>query len=177
MLFPWWLIIDVQLEAPPSGEVTLGKTPFGPIGVRMAKTIGVKDGGGRILNSSGQRNEKEAFRQPARWVDYSGPITRAQTAGITLMDHPANARHPAPFHVRDDGWMGACLTLDQLLVISSDKPLRLRYGLWVHPSVPDGPAIERQWQSFTSQPLGPMELKKAPKKQTPSGPAPAVRRL
>jgi len=26
--------------------VTLGKTPFGIIGVRMAKTIGINDGGG-----------------------------------------------------------------------------------------------------------------------------------
>ena len=75
--------------------MTLGKTPFGPIGVRMAKTIGVTDGGGRILNSAGQRNEAEAFRKPARWVDYSGPITNEQTAGITLMDHPAN---PEPSH-------------------------------------------------------------------------------
>ncbi|OHE79242.1 MAG: hypothetical protein A2107_06970 [Verrucomicrobia bacterium GWF2_62_7] len=173
----WWLIIDVQFEAPPGGEVTLGKTPFGPIGVRMAKTIGVKDGGGRILNSSGQRSEKEAFRKPARWVDYSGPITRSQTAGITLMDHPANTRHPVPFHVRDDGWMGACLTLDEPLVIPSGKHLRLRYGLWVHPSVPDGPTIERRWQSFTKQPMASLEMKSPPKKQKPSGPAPTAKRL
>jgi len=164
----WWLIIDMQLEASQGAPVTLGKTPFGPIGVRMAKTIGVTDGGGRILNSSGQRNEKEAFRKPARWVDYSGPITREHTAGVTLMDHPENTRHPVPFHVRNDGWMGACLTLDEPLVIHPDKPLRLRYGLWVHPNAPDGTTIERQWQSFTSQPLASLEMKKPPKKQQPS---------
>ena len=72
----WWLTIDLQFEAPPKSRVVLGKTPFGPIGVRMAKTIGVTDGGGRILNSAGQRNEAEVFHKPARWVDYSGPITR-----------------------------------------------------------------------------------------------------
>lgn len=47
----WWMTIDLQFEAPPGSRVVLGKTPFGPIGVRMAKTIGVTDGGGRILNS------------------------------------------------------------------------------------------------------------------------------
>ena len=79
----------------------------------MAKTIGVTDGGGRILNSAGQRNEAEAFRKPARWVDYSGPITSEQTAGITLMDHPANLNHPSPFHVHNNGWMGISLTLER----------------------------------------------------------------
>ena len=43
----WLMIIDIQLKAEGSA-VTLGKTPFGMIGVRMAKTIGVNDGGGRI---------------------------------------------------------------------------------------------------------------------------------
>jgi len=71
----WLMSIDLRLEAPPGKPVTLGQTPFGLIGVRMAKTIGADDGGGRILNSQGQLNEAEVFRRPARWVDYSGPVT------------------------------------------------------------------------------------------------------
>ncbi len=46
----WLLIIDMEFKAKDK-PVTLGKTPFGMIGVRMAKTIGVNDGGGRIRNS------------------------------------------------------------------------------------------------------------------------------
>ncbi|NLX98562.1 MAG: hypothetical protein GXY83_20575 [Rhodopirellula sp.] len=151
----WRLTIDLQLEAPPgdAGEVTLGKTPFGLIGVRMAKTIGVKDGGGRILNSEGHRNEAEAFRKPARWVDYSGPITREHAAGIALMDHPNNPGHPTAFHVRDDGWMGVCLTLNDSITITRDKPLRLRYGLWIHPNVPESRKIGEQWQLFADEEL------------------------
>ena len=42
----WLLVLDLTLQA--KTEATLGKTPFGPIGVRMAKTIGVDDGGGTI---------------------------------------------------------------------------------------------------------------------------------
>jgi hypothetical protein len=145
----WWMVIDVQLEAPPARPITLGETPFGMMSVRMAKTIGVNDGGGRILNSAGQLNEKEVFRQPARWVDYSGPVTNETTGGITLMDHPFNPGHPTPFHVRNDGWMGASLTLNRPLVIEPGKPLRLRYGLWVHAGVPQPEEIERQWQPFS----------------------------
>ncbi len=163
----WRMTIDLQFEAPLDGvgEVTFGKTPFGPIGVRMAKIIGVNDGGGRILNSEGQRNEKEAFRKPARWVDYSGPITREHTAGITLMDHPQNPGHPTPFHVRNDGWMGICLTLNKAITVTINKPLRLRYGLWIHPDVPDAKKFDEQWQVFANEEMVPVKLiaeKKAP---------------
>ena len=166
----WWMTVDLEFEAPPGAPATLGKTAFGPIGVRMAKTIGVTDGGGRILNSAGHRNEAETFHKPARWVDYSGPITNEHTAGITLMDHPINPGHPAPFHVRDNGWMGVCLTLDGPLTITPEKPLRLRYGLWVHADVPDAQVLDRQWEAFAREELALMEMKKTPqkKKETPN---------
>jgi hypothetical protein len=64
------------------GAVTLGQTPFGLLGVRMAKSIGVADGGGRILNSEGGVNEVGCFRKAARWVDYSGPVTADVDEGI-----------------------------------------------------------------------------------------------
>jgi hypothetical protein len=164
----WWMIIDLQLEAPQRGQATLGKTPFGPLGVRMAKTIGVTDGGGRILNSEGHRNEAEAFRKPARWIDYSGPISNQESAGIVLMDHPANPRHPTPFMVRDNGWMGASLTLNEPLTIVPKEPLRLRYALWVHAGVPDAAELDRQWQAFAKEELASMTMKKPPqKKDTP----------
>ena len=43
----WLLVIDLEFKAAKE-PVTIGKTPFGIIGVRMAKTIGVHDGGGTI---------------------------------------------------------------------------------------------------------------------------------
>jgi hypothetical protein len=33
----------------------------------VACATGMHDGGGRILNSAGERNESEAFRRPATW--------------------------------------------------------------------------------------------------------------
>jgi len=156
----WLMLIDLQLEAPASGPVTLGESPFGLIGMRMAKTIGVHDGGGRILNSASQLNEAQAFRQPAKWVDYSGPVTNRVHGGIALLDHPSNPGHPTPFHVRDDGWMGASLTLRGPLVIQAGQPLRLRYGLWVHPGVPTREQVEARWGAFAKQPVWPWDAKK-----------------
>ncbi|MBX6312489.1 MAG: PmoA family protein [Isosphaeraceae bacterium] len=147
----WFLTLDLQFEAEKE-PVTLGATPFGMVGVRMAKTIGVNDGGGLIRNSEGNVNEQGpngAFRKRARWVDYSGPISNRAAEGITLMDHPSNPQHPTPFHVRDDGWMGASLTLEEPITIPPGRPLRLRYGLYVHGGVPEPRVIDAQWGRFS----------------------------
>ena len=143
----WLLLLDLQLE-PARDEVTFGKTPFGLIGVRMAKTIGVNDGGGTIRNSEGAVNEKDVFWKPARWVDYTGPITPKAVEGIALFDHPTNPGHPSIFHVRNDGWMGASLTHSAPLKLTSGKPLTLRYALYIHAGLPSIDTLQRRWFDF-----------------------------
>jgi hypothetical protein len=146
----WLLTVSVELQ-PIGHEVTFGKTPFGLVGVRMAKTIGVNDGGGRILNSEGDINEAGVFWKKARWVDYSGPITASAIEGITLMDHPSNPNHPTTFHVRNDGWMGTSLTFDRALTVQTNQPLKLNYGFYVH-SHPTTNKIWRAFQGFAASP-------------------------
>ena len=53
-----------------------------------------------------------------------------------------------PFHVRDDGWMGAALTFSGELKIPPGQPLRLRYALYIHAGVPAVPALDARWQEF-----------------------------
>jgi hypothetical protein len=155
------LILDVQLEAPKL-PVTIGKSSFGPIGVRMARTIGVNEGGGLIRNSQGQRNEQGpdgVFHRRAHWVDYSGPITRDAVEGITLFDHPGNPNSPASFHVRGDGWMGASLTEGEPLVIEPGRLLRLRYGLFIHSGIPPAQELDRRWEEFGRSPIADLPTK------------------
>ena len=154
----WVLLLDLLLTAN-NEPVTFGQSAFGLIGVRMAKTIGVNDGGGQLRNSEGLSDEPPMFRKPARWVDYSGPIAngpggKAIQEGITLMDHPVNPPHPSPFHVRRDGWMGACLTFGKPITVQPEKPLALRYGLYVHAGVPALDAIQAVWKTFAAEAPG-----------------------
>lgn len=167
------LLLDLQLEPGPGrAAATLGKTAFGPIGVRMAKTIGTHDGGGVLRNSAGGTGEAAIFRKPAKWVDYSGPITASAIEGCTLFDHPSNPSHPSPFHVRADGWMGACLTFDKERAIVQGRPLRLRYGVYVHAGMPSVEEIERRWQAFAQTQVPDL----TPKPKTPPATRPATAR-
>jgi hypothetical protein len=144
----WFLAIDMEFKAM-NETVTLGKNPFGMIGVRMAKTIGVHDGGGTIRNSEGAVNEKEVFWKQAKWVDYSGAITNDKREGIALFDHPENPNFPSYFHVRNDGWMGASSTFDGPRDIRPGKPLHLHYGLYIHRDIKSIKEIEVKWKQFT----------------------------
>ncbi len=149
----WLMVIDMELRAVEKA-VTLGKTPFGMVGVRIAKTIGVNDGGGTIRNSESGVNEKEILWKQARWVDYSGAITDSAIEGVTLFDHPKNVNFPSFFHVRNDGWMGASLTFDGPRTIEPGKSLHLRYGLYTHSDMKPADAIETEWKRFAE--LGPL---------------------
>ncbi len=152
----WLMIIDMQFKAA-DAAVTLGKTPFGMIGVRMAKTIGVNDGGGTIRNSEGAVNEKAVLWKRARWIDYSGPIASGKQEGITLFDHPDNPNFPTYFHVRNDGWMGASLTHNGPRTIQPGKPLHLHYGLYIHSDIKPKEEIEAIWKQFSKIDLAKLE--------------------
>ncbi|MER3416838.1 MAG: hypothetical protein C4297_11590 [Gemmataceae bacterium] len=127
------LQIEVQSTFIPQASVLeFGKTNFGFLGVRVAKHLSVYFAGGYITNSNGLQNEKSVFGQPARWVDYSGFTPAELLEGIAYYDHPANPRHPTPWHVREDGWLCASLCMNEPITTTRDRPLILRYLLFVH---------------------------------------------
>ncbi|MEZ5385457.1 MAG: PmoA family protein [Prosthecobacter sp.] len=162
----WFMIVDMEFTPSKGKTTTFGATGFGLIAVRLAKSIGVHDGGGRILNSEGQLNEEEIFRKPARWCDYSGRITNDADGfgGITLMNHPMNPHNPTAFHVRNDGWMGCCLSLDEPVEVTEAKKLRVRYALWVHDGVATQEQSEAHWKKFVEMPVVDLNPPKSAKK-------------
>jgi hypothetical protein len=142
--------LDLQLKLTPvAPTLTLGKTNFGLVAVRVAKMMGTLDGGGTIRNSEGQVNEKELMPpRRARWCDYSGRPTPGAVNGVTLFDHPSNPNHPAYFHVRGDGWMGSSFTFEGDVVLSRDKPLVLKYRFYVHAGFGDPKALDAEWERW-----------------------------
>lgn len=120
---------------PTSGRLEFGKTNFGFLGVRVAKSLSAHFGDGRIADSEGRMGEPAIFGRPARWMDYSGSIgrpTAPATEGITYFDHPRNPRYPSAWHVREDGWMIASTCLQEPLLTTRDNPVVLRFLLHTH---------------------------------------------
>ncbi|MEM7600646.1 MAG: PmoA family protein [Verrucomicrobiota bacterium] len=117
----------------------LGKTNFGFLAIRMARSVSAHFGGGRLSNANGLEGESAIFGKQATWVDYSGPVSSGTGAerklvneGITCFDHPENPRYPTRWHVRDDGWMGPSFCFEEGYVIRPREPLILRYLLHIH---------------------------------------------
>jgi hypothetical protein len=161
--------LELQITLRPgqgSGQIVLGKTNFGLLAVRVAKSVSAYFGGGTLTDSEGRVGEARTFGQRARWMDYSGPVAvgdgtdrRTEVEGITYFDHPDNPRYPSHWHVREDGWMGASHCMQQEQWITAEKPLTLRYLLHAHRGPYDDARAESVHRSFTRR--GPLVLKRS----------------
>lgn len=145
--------LELQATFRPRAEsLEFEKTNFGFLAVRVAKNLSEYFGGGRLTSSEGATGEKAIFGKPARWMDYSGPVPKGGMEGITFMDHPGNPGHPVPWHVREDGWMGAAVCLEGPVKTTRGQPLVLRYLLHAHAGALDATRAEAVAKEFAGRP-------------------------
>ena len=134
-------LLAYDITFAPHGEpVTFEDTKEGLFGIRMIDALREREGG-TVVNSAGQQGTKEAWGQPANWVDYYNTVG-GQTVGVALFDHPENLRK-SRYHVRDYGLFSINPFGERAytngreesapLTIEPGASLRLRYGLYVHP--------------------------------------------
>lgn len=134
--------IDFEIKIDAIEKLTFGDTKEGTFGIRLATSMS-EDAklGGRMVNSEGKATEKEVWGKRAAWLDYSGPVD-GQTAGVLVMDHPGNPRHPTYWHTRAYGLLGANVfgvadflndkTQDGSMVVEPGHSVRFRYRVVVH---------------------------------------------
>jgi hypothetical protein len=144
---------------PDAAMLEFGQTNFGFLAVRVAKNISAHFGSGELTSSEGQQGEPAIFGKPARWMDYSGAVVsstsgerREAVEGITYFDHPVNPNHPARWHVREDGWMGASVCLEQPIITTREDSLQLRYLLHAHAGPYDHARAEAVARQFAQWP-------------------------
>ncbi len=157
-------LMDLELEYTPAGSspVTLGKTTFGFLAVRVAQSMTVFDGGGEIINANGDRNEQGAHLKRAPWIDLSGPTSQETWSGIAVFDHPENPGHPTGWHCRNDGWAGASFNREREHTIEPGKKLRLRYRILLHEGDALRGKVALRFQEYCSTPT--IHMGKAAKK-------------
>jgi hypothetical protein len=85
-------------------------------------------------------------------MDYAGETSRGVVEGITYYDHSANPGQPTCWHVRDDGWMGAAVCLNNPVMTTKKQPLVLRYLLHAHGGPIDSAAADKALAAFDGSP-------------------------
>jgi methane monooxygenase PmoA-like len=105
-----WIDFTITIKAT-DADVTFGDTKEGTFGIRVPDVMRVDAKlGGRIENNEGQVDEN-AWGLPAKWVDYTGPVTEdaseSDVLGIALMSHPKSFRPVPRWHVRTYGLFAA----------------------------------------------------------------------
>ena len=149
------LDVEVRLRAD-HGALALGDDKDAAmIAVRVAPTMQA-DRGGEIVLAGGRRGERECWGAAAPWADYAGPAPGGGVAGVAVLDHPGNPRHPTRWHVRDYGLLCANPfgsrsfgdAVDGTLRIAAGDELRFRFRLIAHRGDAEGAAIDAAYTQF-----------------------------
>jgi Methane oxygenase PmoA len=149
-------LVELQSTFRPTADMLeFGKTNFGFLAVRVAKSLSAHFGGGQLTDSEGRVGEPAIFGNRARWMDYSGPVDVARNGeplieGVNCFDHPSNPRHPTHWHVREDGWMGASACFAEPIVTTKSSPLVLRYLLHAHAGTANTAKSQRVFDQFAA---------------------------
>jgi hypothetical protein len=134
-------IIDARLTLHASdGELKFGDNKEGSFGLRVADTMRIEARlGGQIITSESATNES-AWGQPAKWVDYHGPVD-GEVLGVAILDHPSNPSHPVRWHVRPYGLFAAnpfarqAFDFSQIpasITVPAGESITFRYRVIVH---------------------------------------------
>jgi hypothetical protein len=106
----------------------------------------------RVLTSDGVTDRVKANTQRAKWC-WVGGVVDGKLAGVVLMDHPKNFRHPQPMrmHPKEPFF---CYAPQQAgkMAIEPGKPYAMRYQAVAMDGEPNAQQIEALWKEFAEKP-------------------------
>lgn len=143
---------EITLEATPANA----DTPWGGyagLGIRASRELTDC----RVINDSAQA-DRDANGASAVWVGLSGIAdggpTRDRMAGLALIDHPGNPRHPSPSYVYYDktafGYISPSLLRHDPMTLQAGEALRLAYRAVAHDGPTNAPRISSLATAFGS---------------------------
>lgn len=144
--------IDFDITLTARTDVRIEKNNHSLFSARVAPELSVT-GGGSLVNSQGQKGEKETFGQPAPWADYRGPRGN-EVEGLAILFHPTNRWFPPKWFTRDYGFFSPTpmFWLDgDLLQIPKGETIHLRYRVIVHADAPEPAVLERLFTEWSRE--------------------------
>ncbi|HNQ89192.1 MAG TPA: PmoA family protein [Verrucomicrobiota bacterium] len=85
------------------------------------------------------------------WSDLSGVFSGTTASGLTVMQHAGNPEHPGDWvQYPELSWVQPTFpTAGTRYPLSRERPLVLRYRLWIHPGgTPDAAELARFWDAW-----------------------------
>jgi hypothetical protein len=112
-----------------------------------------------LLLADGSEHDR-VLGVPSPWCDLTGRVEGAD-AGVLLLDHPSNPRHPVPWYgstrsttYGDEGWsnfVNAAFLWDSALDVGAGEPLGFRYRVVAHDGAWPGPRCAEEWERFAGR--------------------------
>ena len=144
---------DVLLDRTPipGQKGGVGHGGYAGLSLRMAKSTR----GWHFIDSlpvqSGPAGTSSPHGRKARWMAFSGRTPSGREAGIAVLDHPDNLRHPSPWYVaKGMPYFGAALLFKKPHTLAAGESLKLRYRILIHHGRADRELIEKEWRAFAT---------------------------
>jgi hypothetical protein len=142
--------VTFERTLPPHVPGGVSHGGYAGLSLRMAKGLQ----GFSFRTSEGETAAASAHGKPACWVDLSDPA-----CGITILDHPGNARHAPPWYLYSSDAMlffSPSPLFNEPLGLAPGASITLSYRIIVHSQPVTPSRIEDQWKSFIQhQPVNP----------------------
>jgi hypothetical protein len=149
---PAYRVFDLvsRQDTATSSALQVAEHVYGGIGVRGSREWRGA-AGAQFLTSEG-RTRRDANGSRPRWC-YMGGTVGGRTAGLAVLDHPQNVRHPQPVRVHPlSPFLGSAPVQLGSLTIAPAQTYLARYRFVVLDGQPDAAVLDRLWKDFARPP-------------------------
>ena len=134
-------------------DVSINKTNHSLFSARIAEDLTPKQGG-VMLNSEGQRGEKETFGVRAAWLGFYGQ-RKTGCEGIVIMQHPSSRWFPSKWFTRDYGFMSPTPMYwpddGEQTRLKKGETVRLKYRVLIFGGTPEEAGIQALYKQYASE--------------------------
>lgn len=106
----------------------------------------------QAVDSANHRFSEEFNVAKALWCDYTVELAPGRPAGIAILDHPANPRHPTPWYIilgQGMKYFSPALLYYEPYTLPAAQTLKLHYRVLVYPGRTDSDLLKKEWRKFS----------------------------